>query len=171
MSTLTDLTIKIAKLCDDVENGGKLPDDLLAVFTDAKLEHAEKLTHYAYVFNGLRSDNSNYCQRSETLLRRAETCEDIEKKMKEQIKRNIIIYPDLPWKSTEGDKFRVQESTEALILSETAKSKNPEFEVPAEYLIAINEFKLDKEKIKEDLKKGIELGWAKLTRGTHLRIY
>lgn len=168
MTTLNDINQQFELLCELVDKQeGVLPNDLLERFAETSLEHTKKIDAYLAVLDRCRIDSAYYSERSETLLRRAKTCEKVEKAIKERLKDMIIAHPDLPWKSSDGDKLRVQDSPEALVIEQETDFLISM--VPTKYVKIIS--KLDREKVKEDLKNGVILEWARLERGTHLRIY
>lgn len=165
MTTLSDLTQRLELLCEKIDDlEGEIPNGLLELFAETNLEHTQKVDNYLFVLDRLRRDSAYYSQRSAKILQRAKTCESLEKAIKERLKQNIIAYPDLPWKSSDGDKLRVQENPESLVIEPLA-------DIPIKYFNEKTVISVDREKIKEDLKNGVVLEWAKLERGTHLRIY
>jgi hypothetical protein len=181
MSSLATLTYKLEHLCERLENGETLDDDFLQEFADAKLERAQKLSAYNGAIEVMRRNAAFYSERAEQLNRRAKTCERLEKAIKERLCYQILQNPDLPWVSSEGDKFKAQKNQESLKVMKNLEkrsfsnifaSQEDYSDVDMGFLNIVQLVTLNTDAVKQHLKSGKELPWAKLdSSGSHLRIY
>lgn len=181
MSTLATLTHKLEELCERLENGEELGDDLLQEFADAKLERAQKLSAYSSVIEVIKRNAAFYSERAEQLNRRAKTCERLEKAIKERLCFQIVQNQDLPWVSSEGDKFKAQKNQESLKVFKNLEKRsysnilasNDELkDIDMSFLNVVQLVTLNTDAVKQHLKSGKELPWAKLdSSGFHLRVY
>jgi hypothetical protein len=178
MTTLAVLTNKLETLCDKIDNAEELPEDLLAEFADAKLAHEEKVAAYVAVLDNLKRNAAYYSERAELLTRRAKACERLEQSIKERLVFQIDTHPDLPWKSADNDKLKVQQNNKSLSVDflldrKTVSNILPHTtEVPPRFVTVYELKSLNTQALTDALKAGETFGWARLeSKGKHLRIY
>lgn len=174
MTTLATLTQAIENLCYEIEDvgDGAIPDDLLERFTSAQMAHADKVSAYVGAVKSLQYNAAYYSDRAELLKRRAKTCERIEKEIKERLVYQIQTHPDLPFKSAEGDKIALRKSHESLVCDIKTYSRSfsnvldniveLSYDDVLQFTDVVQVLCLNKEKVKEHLKSGYELKWARL---------
>lgn len=158
-------------------------ENLLDLFVDTKLEHARKVSSYLVVMDTLKLQAANLSERAELLKRRAKTTEKLLSAIKERLVMAIESYPDLPWKSEDGDKLRIQTNPKKLELKVTTDKRSysnivssldtsPYEQDLIPYLTENKFFTIDTDRVKKDLMAGKKLSFAELSEsGKHLRIY
>lgn len=183
MSTLATLTQTIENLCHEIDDvmDGQIPDDLLERFTNAQMAHADKVSAYVGAVKSLQFSQAYYSDRAELLKRRAKTCERIEKSIKDRLVYQIQTHPDLPWRNKEGDKIALRKSPESLVCDIPTFSRT--FSNIIDGVVDLSHYELmqfvdvlqvtvlNKEKVKQELKAGRQLSWARLKDDqVHIRI-
>lgn len=177
MSTLAVLTSQLEDLCDEVGLSSEIPLDLIERFADAKMAHAEKVGAYVHVIETLKKNAEFYETRAKVLMHRAKVSERLEKEIKERLKYQVENNPNLPWKSDEGDKIGVRKNPESLKLDVQVSHRHvnnvlSEHEaIPVEFITINTFYSLNTDAVRQFLKNGGTLSWARLEQGTHLRIY
>lgn len=174
MTTLATLTQSIENLCYEIEDvgDGAIPDDLLERFTSAQMAHADKVSAYVGAVKSLQYNAAYYSDRAELLKRRAKTCERIEKAIKDRLMYQIQANPNLSFKSAEGDKIALRKSPESLVCDIPTASRtfsnvidsivDLDHEDVLRFVDVLQVTVLNKEKVKQVLKDGRELSWARL---------
>lgn len=177
MTSLATLTYKLENLCERIDNGDDIPEDLLAEFASAQMEHEQKVSAYVSVIDVMKRNAAYYSARAEILNRRAKTCERVEKAIKDRLVYQIDSNPDLPWKSLEGDKLRAQKNNESLTIDVPLDKRyisnvlTDISDVELEFVTVSKFYCVNTEAVKNYLKTGKTLNWARLeSKGKHLRI-
>ncbi len=124
---------------------------------DAKLE--DKADSYARVDKNLASLEEGLKAEYDRLKRRSDVIKANRKRLKESLQEAMILANKKKFK-TELFSFGIQKNPASLEITG---------EVPSKYLIE-QEPKVDNNAIKNELKKGVELGFARLVQGESLRI-
>lgn len=180
MSTLAVLTNQLEQLCDEIDAAQDvIPEDLLDRFADAKAAVEVKCSAYIGALRTLQHNAAFYSERADLLKRRAKTCERIEKAIKDRLLWQLSTFPDVPYKSVEGDRIALRDNPESLELKILTSSRSfnkvidavDADKVPAEFLDLVTVTCLNTDKLKAALKEGLKLDWAALRRGKHVRIY
>ncbi len=170
----------LSNLCDLVGNETELKDGLVQAFRSAALDHAEsierrKATMWAVegqlaAARGARAEIDAYVQRLKA----------IQHAIKEEAKETMEIHPDLPWRDSMGRKLSLVNNQPSLAFCFDLKDQrtftnlvDPEtikmFGIPPKYLVANMVTTLNTQAIKEDLKNGVDIMWAELKHGKHVR--
>jgi len=178
MTTLATLTQQLEALCDEIDEvGGEIPGDLLERFADIKASHEQKCGAYIAVINTLQKNSAYYSMRAELLKRRAKTCENVEKAIKNRLVYQLTNEPNISYVSKDGDKISLRDSPESLELKIKLSSRNVsrviEFEhdeIPPEFCDLVVLKTVNTDKVKQYLKSGKKLDWAELKRDKHIRI-
>lgn len=178
MTTLATLTQQLESLCDEIDEvGGEIPQDLLDRFADIKASHEQKCGAYVAVINTLQKNAAYYSMRAELLKRRAKTCENVEKAIKDRLVYQLTNEPNISYVSKDGDKISLRDSPESLELkvklSNRSVSRVLEFEleeIPVEFYDLVVLKTLNTEKVKKHLQTGNKLDWAELKKNKHIRI-
>lgn len=183
MSTLATLTSTIENLCAEIDDvmDGVIPEDLLERFADAQLAHAEKVSAYVGAVKALQYNAAYYSDRAELLKRRAKTCERVEKAIKDRLTYQIQMHPDMPWRNKEGDKIALRKSPESLVCDIKTYSRSFSNVIDSvvelgysdmlEFVDVVQVATLNKDKVKNYLKAGNSLPWARLENNhVHIRI-
>lgn len=179
MTTLAVLTNQLEQICDEIDlSQDVIPEDLLDRFADAKAAVEVKCSAYIGALRTLQHNAAFYSERAELLKRRAKTCERVEKAIKDRLLWQLTTYPDIPYKSAEGDRITVRDNPESLDLKILTSSRqfNKVIEsidadkVPPEFVDLVTVRCLNTDRLKAALKDGLKLDWAELRRGKHVRI-
>lgn len=179
MSTLATLTQQIEALCNEIDEvGGEIPADLLERFADIKASHEQKCGAYVAVISALHHNSAYYHNRAEILKRRANTCDRVEKAIKNRLVYQLTNEPNVPYVSKDGDKITLRDSPESLdlkILTRTRSFSNvldswyPKIIQP-EFIDVVTLNCINTDKVKKFLQAGGKLDWAELKRDKHIRI-
>jgi hypothetical protein len=176
MNTLAELTSKLEEICRIVEESDTLPDNLLEIFADAKLAHTAKLDNYIGYIKQLENMSAFYSSRAEKLKSRAKTADRILERLKERLTYSIGQAPDLPWKSTEGDRFTLCNGQDSLQLDVSFYKTSYNYclhdvgGIDPQFIDIVMLYCLNANKIKKHLKEGNTLPWARLEKKPYLRI-
>lgn len=178
MTSLATITQVLDQICDEIDAvSGEFPQDLLERFTTAQMAHAEKVGAYVAVIETLKKNASYYEERAKLLARRARTAVKLEAAIKERLMFQIEHFPDLPWRSSEGDKIGVRNNPEGLKVDVPMDHRHinniipMETMIPVEFVTVATLYTLNTEAVRQFLKMGGTLSWARLERGKHVRIY
>lgn len=175
---LTEISKSLDLLCDSVDAGEELTNDFLQVFADMREQHENKLTAYKSVMDMLKRESAYYSERSETLKRKAKMREAMLEKIKTRLVEHIEQFPDLPWASLDGEKFRAQENPPKLELFIPLDKRSfsnivisPD-ERLTRFLTKVEFYTLQTDEVKQALLEGQTFEWARLADKTkHLRVY
>lgn len=167
MASLYELTGEFAKWSEYMEQTELEPEmqEALEEALDNLGEDIEiKLENYAKIIKNFESDIAGLKAEEERLAKKRKTLENSIKNMKQRMTEAMIQTGKVDIK---GDlfKFKVQANPPSVIVD-----VNRIEDVPEKYLIA-QDPKIDKKKLAEDLKAGVELeGVAHLEASTSVRI-
>jgi hypothetical protein len=176
LATLAEITNKLDALCTSVDESDVIPDNLLEVFADTKLAHAQKLDAYLAVISQLENMSSYYSSRAEKLKQRSKSADKILAKMKERMLFHIEQFPDLPWRSTDGDKFTRCKAQDSLVIDMPHYKTtfnylvNETFGIEPQFLDVVSLTTINSTRVKKFLQEGGHLEWARLTSNHYLRI-
>ena len=162
--TLYELTAEYKYLLDVAEDPDIDPEVLADTMEALDGEIEDKADGYGRVIRQMEADAAALKAEEQRLTTRRKTVETNIKRMKETL-QNAMTAVGKPKIDTELFKFRIQKNPASVIIDEQYIEN-----IPVEYLIE-QEPKLDKAKIKEDLKAGVNLdGIAHLEQTETLRI-
>ena len=167
MASLYDLTGDYAKFAEYMEQV-ELEPEMQEALEDALNNLGEdieiKLENYAKIIKNFESDIAGLKAEEERLAKKRKAMENSIKNMKQRITEAMIRTGKVDIKG-ELFKFKVQANPPAVVMD-----VNYIEDVPEKYLIA-QDPKIDKKKLAEDLKAGVELeGVAHLEASASVRI-
>ena len=167
MASLYDLTGDYAKFAEYMEQV-ELEPEMQEALEDALNNLGEdieiKLENYAKIIKNFESDIAGLKAEEERLARKRKAMENSIKNMKQRMTEAMIRTGKVDIKG-ELFKFKVQANPPAVVMD-----VNYIEDVPEKYLIA-QDPKIDKKKLAEDLKAGVELeGVAHLEASASVRI-
>ena len=167
MASLYDLTDDYAKFAEYMEQV-ELEPEMQEALEDALNNLGEdieiKLENYAKIIKNFESDIAGLKAEEERLAKKRKAMENSIKNMKQRMTEAMIQTGKIDIKG-ELFKFKVQANPPSVIMD-----VNYIEDVPEKYLIA-QEPKIDKKKLAEDLKAGVELeGVAHLEASASIRI-
>lgn len=167
MASLYDLTGEYAKFAEYMEQV-ELEPEMQEALEDALNNLGEdieiKLENYAKIIKNFESDIAGLKAEEERLAKKRKAMENSIKNMKQRMTEAMIRTGKVDIKG-ELFKFKVQANPPAVVMD-----VNYIEDVPEKYLIA-QDPKIDKKKLAEDLKAGVELdGVAHLEASASVRI-
>lgn len=160
--------------------GSSAIDIALVPFLEAKrLELAEAVDRRIYFFQYLEDQIERGTKNKEQWAGYVKRLKDLYDRIEDRTIETIRAHPDLSYKGEAGQ-LKVQLNGSAklitsLLLTNKSVSNIVDLDqiekeiVSAEYLKKITYVVLDKDKVMADLKKGVQLPWARLEKGFQLR--
>jgi len=158
---------------------GDLDQAILSTFGELKLELAEAVDRRIYFLQFLESQIEHVEKMEKAWKERRRILENLNERIKESTKTTIIANDgSMKLKGTTGE-LAVQKSPPSVeyafdfskksfdIVTDDIVSKH---KIPAKYLQHLELLQINKSAVREDLQAGIELGFAKLNRGSHVRV-
>lgn len=162
--TIYELTEEYRLLLELAEDPEVDPETLSDTLEALGGEIEDKADGYAKVMKQLEADAAALKYEEKRLSTRRTVCENNMKRMKEVL-QNAMVAVGKPKFKTELFSFNVQKNPAAVVIDEQYIEN-----IPEEYLIP-QDPKIDRAKIKEDLKAGKDLeGLAHLEQSESLRI-
>lgn len=176
--SLTESAARLEQLAERLDAGEPLTPLFQAIFAQAKLEHVQGV-----------ADAINFCASLEALLLGAKRGRDAWAERARQLKSALeafkaeavkarAAYPNLPWTDTYGARLSLCNNSSASLVHDlplsdmTARGVLEQEDVdrlPAKYVKIVSYLTLNAAAVKEDLKAGVQLPWARLERGQHVR--
>lgn len=162
--------------------GGPNPiDTALVPFLESKrLELAEAVDRRIYFFQYLEDQIERGTKNREQWASYVKRLKDLYDRIEAKTIETMQLHPDLNYKGEAGQ-LKVQLNGAAklvtsLLLTNKSVSNIVDLEqireagVPDGYLESITYLVLNKEKVIADLKNGLQLPWARLEKGNHLKV-
>lgn len=176
MTTLSNIVNELERICAEIDESDALPKDLLERFASTQLEQKDKLSAYVAVIDQAQAASAYFQERANKLTKRAKTAERVAAAIKERLLFVMQQHPDLPWKSSDGDKFIACNSAPSLEIDlnyyKTSYNYivNELFEIPEQFLDIVQLTCINSQKVKKYLIEGNKLSWARLKHSKYLRI-
>ena len=176
--SLSKISHDFIELCDKIDDMEEVEGELVERFMNLKLEHKEKVDSWIYILDQVKSRTAFLKDRKKRLEKAYKLCQNLEIRMKEYL-RFVINNTSVPLNGNEG---RIYLHGSAEKVDHNIKTENKSVYnavdqsitgfVPdiSPYLKEIKFYSLDVTKIKEDLKAGKKLSFAKLTKSSHIRV-
>lgn len=163
MANIYELTQGIQMLMDLMEEGTMDEDTLKDALMNSKEELAIKLENYCKFIKNLESDIAGLKEEEKRLASKRKTMENTIERAKDAMKYAMEA---ADMEKVKGTLFTItiQANPEKVVMETEDVSS-----IPAEYL-RVKEPEIDKAKIKEDLKAGVELSFARLEKSRGVRI-
>ena len=163
MANIYELTQGIQMLLDLMEEGTMDEDTLKDALMNSKEELAIKLENYCKFIKNLESDIAGLKEEEKRLASKRKTMENTIDRAKEAMKYAMEA---ADMEKVKGTLFTItiQANPEKVVMETEDVSS-----IPADYL-RTKEPEIDKAKIKEDLKAGVELSFAHLEKSRGVRI-
>ena len=162
MSTLYEITGKYLELLDMLQNTEELEEEVLKDTLEAIDGELEvKADNYAKIIKELTLDAKKFEEEKNRLEANQKTLENRAKKLKEYLYQSMKVTGKTKFK-TDLFSFEIRKNG-----GQQPMTILPDMEIPSQYL----KFEPDNTKIREALKRGEELPFARLEEyGTHLVI-
>lgn len=162
----------LAAMCDAIDNGAELDDALVAQFQEAKLDLVEAIDRRVAFFRYLQGQIAAAKAARDAWQDDYKRLQAIEEKFKEKTKELVEAHPDLPKEGTIG-KLAVQANPPSVKLTFEDRKLTRHvidfFGVDEKYIKTETTYTLNAKLVADDLKAGVELPWARLEQGTHIR--
>ena len=160
------------------EETGEISEELIKRFDDARLDLATKCDNWIGYLDALKALVAEAKERKERAAKAQKTFEGVNKRLRDYLKFVMETNHGLAFKGTQG-KLALQSNAAALkvdfeLADKTIyKAIDPtllELEPSLNhYVKQISCYVLDTERLKEDLKSGATVPWARLGKGSHGR--
>lgn len=162
----------LAKVSDDIESGN-LDATLITAFEDAKLATSEAVDR-RIAFDGFIKAAINQCKETAKGWRdEAAKLEKAHKRFLERTKEIVEANPDIPFQGNLG-KFAIQANPPSVAYEFEEFDLNEALidtlGIDPQYVVIETTYRINKQKISQDLKNGVEIPWAKLTQSKRLTI-
>lgn len=170
----------LERICEAIDEG-ELNEALQSLFTDTRLDLVDAIDRRIY-FLELAKDRVKTLKRlRDEFSEAAKRVEYAVERVKEGTKQIMETYPDLPYKGDLG-RLRIQKNSAAKISLPEIKTTEAsvrnvidvydirKHEIGEEYYEVHSYYTLLIDEIKKAIEAGEEIPWAKLDRGSHLRI-
>lgn len=176
MTTLSNIVNELDRICTEIDESDALPNDLLERFASTQLEQKDKLSAYVAVIDQAQAASAYFQERANKLTKRAKTAERVASAVKERLLFVMQQHPELPWQSSDGDKFTACNSQPSLEIDlnyyKTSYNYilNDLFGIPEQFIDIVQLTCLNSQKVKKHLLDGNKLSWARLQHSKYLRI-
>lgn len=162
----------LAKVSDDIESGN-LDATLIAAFEDAKLATSEAVDR-RIAFDAFIKSAIDRCKETAKSWRdEAAKLEKAHKRFLERTKEIVEANPDIPFKGSLG-RFVIQNNPPSVAYTfeefELNETLIDALGIDPQYVVVETSYRINKQKISQDLKNGVEIPWAKLTQSNRLTI-
>jgi len=164
----------LSNLCERIDRGEEIDNLLMQEFSSAKISLAESIDRRKFVHREALAK----IELAREYKRSIDKAIDHLKKVAERIERNTMemmeAQPGLPYRDTLGQKLTICKNSQgSLKISfdhSNLEEESIEFlGIDPKYIDKTTLITLNTEKVKQDLASGIELPWATLTHGKHIR--
>ncbi len=180
MTSLARYATDLELVCQEIDNAdGVISDELMARFDDAKLALSDKADRWINYLDMLKGMAETLKERKDRAAKAQKTAEALQKRLREYVKFVIEQNPGIPFVGTEGRitlqnkaegvayAFAIPDKTFYRVCDKTSLELEPSL-LP--YIQVSSVMTVDHDKVKADLKAGMQLRFATLTRGSSIRI-
>ncbi len=160
----------LAKVSDDIESGN-LDATLIAAFEDAKLATSEAVDR-RIAFDAFIKSAIDRCKDTAKSWRdEASKLEKAHKRFLERTKEIVEANPDIPFKGNLG-RFAIQKNNPSVEcdVDEVDQETIDFLGIDPKYIAIETTYRIDKTKLSQDLKNGVEIPWARLKQSQRLVI-
>ncbi len=161
------------------EETGEITDELVKRFDDARLALADKTDRWIGYLDAIKHLEAAAKERKDRAGNAQKTFAALNKRLRDYIQFVIESSPGVPLKGSEGS-LALQKNPESVkidfdgvdktfyrVIDPTLLKLEPTLN---EYVKTITCYVIDNDRLKADLKAGKTLSWARLERGSHVRI-
>lgn len=158
---------------------GEISEELVKRFDDARLAIAERADRWIFTLDGMKALVAALEERKERAVKAHRTAVNLQARLREYLRFVVASNPGVPFKGDEGTIYLANnaESVDYTIAFEDKTYRNVVDRALVDMEASIRPYVktfevavLDGAKVKADLKAGMVLPWAKLTRGSHIRV-
>lgn len=146
-----------------VESGGELTPELEAMLAELDVKLPEKVDNYSMILDRMSMLSDFYIERAERLLKMSKAATLLKERLKDNIKIAMEKLGETEIQGVET-KFKLVQSNPSVVI------ENEEL-IDAAYKVQEIKIKVEKKRIAEDLKLGVDVRGARLERTTSLREY
>jgi len=167
----------LSAIADLLEESGDLDEALVKVFGEAHALQKDAVDRNFLFHQYVKSQIALAKDMADNWKHQKDVMQNVLERHKDRIKFIMEANPDIPFKGAQG-KMTLQASPSALNLAFQSSKRTFEtisdhditkYKVDASYVDIVQLKALNKEKVKEDLKAGRELPFARLTQSKHVR--
>lgn len=175
--TLRDHAIFLENVTDAIEHAEELTPLLIKHFDEVSLSLSNKVDNWISYLEFVDSQHARIKQKVDKLRQTLASIDNHRTSLKSYLLHTVKSHPNLPFKGEEGKLVARRNSTkgvdykihfhprlfERIIQAETE-------DIPDSYVTTHTIRVVNHEAVKDALEKGVELSWATLVQGEHLRI-
>ncbi len=171
----------LAEICDKMDNSDEIDEEILAQFDTATTSLEESIDRRKFVVREAESKIELARSYKRSLDETIKKLQKVQERIIESTKTMVGLNPNIPFKDTLGNKLTVRKNSQphlvlALDLREGKTVSNilddasiSLLGIDEKYIKQVSYTTLNTEKVKSDLALGVEIPWASLHFGTHLR--
>jgi hypothetical protein len=172
---------QLAELCRVIDNGEDVDEVMLAMFEETGKALSDSVDRRQAFAEALKAAIATAKEHKKSVDSYQKQLERAQTRLKEITKEIMELHPDLPYKNSLGKKLAIVRNSKPSVKYDfelTYKSVRNimpdgcgpfnEAEI-VEYVKTVEVLTLDTGKVLADLEAGVELPWASLIQGTHLR--
>ncbi len=189
--TLGEAVVELELVAREIEEvTSDLSDAMLERFSRAQLAVSERTDAWIQYLDAAKVLVAAGKDKRDRVERAYRAAQNLEKGLRRYLRFQLEAHPDVPFKGSLGS-LRVQKNPEALRVDHEARDGETAAEISIRdvtvrgvihdrlfdldpslrgYAKEVTFTVLDREKLKGDLQAGLKLPWARLERGTHIRI-
>ena len=178
--TLASVAAELALLLDEIDtHDGEITADIIARFDDASLAVADKTDKWISYLDSLKAMSAALKERKDRAAKAQKSVEALQARLKDYLKGVLSTNPGIPFKGSEGS-LALQKNPESVRYAFTREERtvysvvHPNtlamFNGLGAYVTEIRSLVVDGAKVKADLQAGMQLDFATLERGDHVRI-
>lgn len=174
---LHQAVLDLAAVCQQIDESADITDVLIKTLGELKQGLVTAVDRNILFEKSLKAQIATAKEMKDSWTHRQKVLESVKESHSGYMLAAIASSGGLPFKGTQGE-IRAQASPPSMDLTiktdrrsfETITAQDAE-QIPLKYVTETTLLSLNKDAIREDLQNGVELSFAKLTRGRHIRIY
>lgn len=175
---LHQAALDLSAVCQAVDELDDIPAVLLSIVGELKAELSSSVDRQILFRKMVDSQIDNAKQMKDAWSHRQKVLENV-KASHDGYMLSSIVGSTIPFRGQQGE-IKAQQNPVSMVLEiktdrrsiESVTSEDLErLKVPIRYVQENTFLSLNKDAIKKDLQDGVELGWARLVRNKHIRIY
>lgn len=176
-----DAAVILAEICDKMDNSDEVDEEILSKFDTATTCLEESIDRRKFVIREAESKIELARAYKRNIDETIKRLQKVQERIIESTKVMVGLNPNIPFKDTLGNKLTVRKNSQAhLVLAlDLREGKSVSnildeasislLDIDEKYIKQVSYTTLNTEAVKKDLSNGIEISWASLHHGTHLR--
>lgn len=180
MTTLARCAAELEAVCAELDaNDGEITDAMIARFDQATMAMTAKVDGWINYIESVKGMAGIAEARKVRATKRHETLVNLHKRLKARIKELMLLAPGIPFKGSEeqlylhghaeAPEYAVTFAKKALsnVVDQALLEMEPGL---GDYCKSVTTWVIDGDKVRTALRAGVKLPWAKLNKGSDVRI-